>query len=60
MNLASGIPDFETEANRDSLSTFERVFFIGWSSRPGTREYFSALVGLVRPVLENIFLLWLG
>ncbi len=24
---------FETEANRDSQSTFERVSFLGWSSR---------------------------
>ncbi len=30
------VPDFETETNRDSQSTFERVS--GWSSRAGIRE----------------------
>ncbi len=51
------VPDFETETNRDSQSTFERVS--GWSSRSGTREYFPTFAGLVGSVQENIFLYWL-
>jgi hypothetical protein len=35
------LPDFETEAHRDSLSTFVRVPFLGWA-------------GLVSPVQEDI------
>jgi hypothetical protein len=27
------VPDFETKANRDSQSTFETGFFLGWSSK---------------------------
>ncbi len=45
---------FETEANRDSQSTFEMVSFLGWASRSGTRKYFAALVGLVGRV-QDIF-----
>ncbi len=39
------IPDTETKANRDSLSTFEMVSFLGW-----------AIVGTVQ---KTIFLPWL-
>ncbi len=63
------IPDFETEANKDSLSTFDRMVwsvldkrilsFSVWSSWSGPREYFPALAGLVGQVQENIFLPWL-
>ncbi len=50
------LPDFETDANRDSRSTFEDFFPWLVYSQSGTREYFPALAGLVGPGQENIFL----
>ena len=47
------VSEFETEAKRNSRSTFQRVSFLGWSSQCGTRECFLALTGLVGPVQEN-------
>jgi hypothetical protein len=40
-SVACALPDFETEANRDSRSTFERVSFPGKCSQSSTIEYFS-------------------
>jgi hypothetical protein len=39
---------FETEANRDSQNTFERVSFLGLSSRCSIREYFPAFAALIK------------
>ncbi len=47
---------FETEANKDSRSTFERVSFHGWSSRFGTRDHMYSRPWLVLGLVQkNIF-----
>jgi hypothetical protein len=38
----------ETEANRDSLNTIERVSFLGLSSRCSASEYFPAFAALIK------------
>jgi hypothetical protein len=48
----------ETEANRNSRSTCERVSFLGWTSRTSIKEYSPAMGGLysvVNLVQDNIF-----
>jgi hypothetical protein len=47
--------DLETKANRDSQSTLEKVSFFDWYSLSSTREYLTALAGLVCLTLENFF-----
>ncbi len=55
-SVVCALPDFETEANGDSRSVFERVSFPSWSIWSAQEKYFPSLAGLASLVQENIFL----